>query len=127
MLYVNRELGPMLSGEGEFTVSEKVSEGEKSLSERLRKAASAGVSADDIAQARDAFYDLSEALIDMEETFGNLTPGPVYLAFCPMARDYQGASWLQVTDTIFNPYFGDAMLRCGEIQKTFSAEGGPAR
>jgi YHS domain-containing protein len=35
-----------------------------------------------------------------------------------MAFDNRGASWLQRGDAINNPYFGQAMLRCGEIKET---------
>jgi Cu(I)/Ag(I) efflux system membrane fusion protein len=92
------------------------------LSEQLHQAASAGAVAVDIVRARDVFYDISRPMIQTQETFGNASSAPVYLAYCPMARDNDGASWLQTTDTISNPYFGDAMLRCGEVQNTFPPE-----
>jgi Cu(I)/Ag(I) efflux system membrane fusion protein len=37
-------------------------------------------------------------------------------AFCPMAFDNKGAEWLQQGNDIFNPYFGEAMLKCGSIR-----------
>ena len=45
------------------------------------------------------------------DTF-DLTDG-VKLAYCPMVK----ASWLQKGDTIRNPYYGSAMLECGEFRK----------
>jgi Cu(I)/Ag(I) efflux system membrane fusion protein len=36
-----------------------------------------------------------------------------------MAFDNKGAEWLQRGTTINNPYFGDEMLRCGEIRSAF--------
>lgn len=38
----------------------------------------------------------------------------VYVQYCPMAFGDQGARWLSFDREILNPYFGDAMLRCGE-------------
>lgn len=39
----------------------------------------------------------------------------LYLQHCPMANNAKGASWLSAEQEIRNPYFGAAMLRCGEI------------
>ena len=36
-----------------------------------------------------------------------------------MAFDNKGAEWLQVGTQVNNPYFGDQMLRCGEIRETY--------
>ncbi len=44
----------------------------------------------------------------------------IFRAFCPMAFDNKGAYWLQDNDRVTNPYFGDMMLRCGEIKETIS-------
>src|SRR5690625_5789886 len=44
-----------------------------------------------------------------------------YLMFCPMAFNNQGAYWLQPNSELLNPYFGDAMLRCGDHLETFEA------
>jgi Cu(I)/Ag(I) efflux system membrane fusion protein len=41
-----------------------------------------------------------------------------------MAFENQGANWLQKDKELRNPYFGDAMLRCGEITQTFFADSG---
>ena len=42
---------------------------------------------------------------------------PVYQTYCPMAFDNQGAYWLSETNEVRNPYFGDAMLNCGWVEK----------
>ena len=39
-----------------------------------------------------------------------------------MARDGEGAAWLQPQAELLNPYFGPAMLRCGDIQQRFDAK-----
>jgi Cu(I)/Ag(I) efflux system membrane fusion protein len=45
-------------------------------------------------------------------------PGqPMYVEFCPMANDFEGADWLSLENDIKNPYFGASMLKCGEVKK----------
>ena len=56
-------------------------------------------------------------------TFGHAREKPVYRVFCPMAFDNKGAEWLQTTADVANPYFGDEMLRCGEIRGKIAADG----
>ena len=43
---------------------------------------------------------------------------PAYRQFCPMALGNKGAYWLSDKKPIRNPYFGDAMLTCGETKET---------
>ncbi len=70
------------------------------------------------AEARDAFFYLSDAMIDLHQSFGHAEQRNYYLTFCPMARDNKGAFWLQTVDTVWNSFYGDEMLRCGEIKDT---------
>jgi Cu(I)/Ag(I) efflux system membrane fusion protein len=42
----------------------------------------------------------------------------VYYQFCPMMNDGKGAYWLSETKDIRNPYYGEAMLTCGETKET---------
>ncbi|MCF6308835.1 MAG: hypothetical protein L3J09_12915, partial [Flavobacteriaceae bacterium] len=44
----------------------------------------------------------------------------VYLEFCPMADGNNGGFWLSYDKEIKNPYFGQAMLTCGEVIETFN-------
>ena len=69
-----------------------------------------------IEDQREAFYPLSQQLTMTLKVFP--IPTPVYQAFCPMAFDNKGATWLQENDQVLNPYFGDMMLHCGEIKET---------
>jgi Cu(I)/Ag(I) efflux system membrane fusion protein len=46
----------------------------------------------------------------------------LYVQFCPMANDNQGAQWLSTEEEIRNPYYGDAMLSCGSIVEVLSIE-----
>jgi hypothetical protein len=34
-----------------------------------------------------------------------------------MAKDGKGAMWLSETKEIKNPYFGDKMMECGEVNE----------
>jgi membrane fusion protein, copper/silver efflux system len=73
---------------------------------------------DDLITFRDNFARLSGNILEMVELFG-LEKEKVYKIFCPMAFDNQGAYWLSETDDIRNPYFGESMLRCGEVIETY--------
>ena len=64
----------------------------------------------DLKTAREVFKRLSNSLIESLDK-QNKPAGQYLKAFCSMA----GASWLQVGQTIQNPYFGKSMLRCGSI------------
>ncbi len=72
----------------------------------------------DIEEQREHFNMLSEAMLETTESFG-LEIDKTYRQFCPMAFDDEGAFWLSESDEILNPYFGDMMLRCGEVKETY--------
>jgi len=92
----------------------------KAVADKSRSLASAA----DIEAARDDFFYVSNAVIDMVRVFGHSGAGPYYLTFCPMARGGDGAWWLQTVDTVWNSYWGDRMLRCGSVEEEFPpAEG----
>jgi Cu(I)/Ag(I) efflux system membrane fusion protein len=72
-------------------------------------------------QIRERFEALSLALIALQEKIGHPGSAPIFLAYCPMAFNNRGSSWLQSRDPeIANPYFGAEMLRCGEIKQRFA-------
>lgn len=81
----------------------------------IKTAASSLAKETDIAIQRNYFKPLSSSITKAVELFGiNQT---VYLQFCPMADGDKGANWLSLTEEIFNPYFGDAMLKCGSVEQ----------
>ncbi len=90
-------------------------------SKKLRTQASKGKSAKDIAAARDVFFHLSNAIIELHDTFGHAMDHDYFLTFCPMARNNKGAFWLQTVDTVYNSFYGASMLRCGAIKKTLTS------
>ena len=71
-----------------------------------------------IDEARTYFGDMSKGIMDLEQAFGHREDEIWNIAFCPMAFDFKGASWIQRGETINNPYFGEQMLRCGSIEQT---------
>ncbi len=82
----------------------------------LRPAAGKISESGGIDAARDGFFDLSSAVIELHETFGHASGSAYFVIHCSMARDSAGADWLQAEKTVWNPYFGETMLRCGEVK-----------
>jgi membrane fusion protein, copper/silver efflux system len=80
-----------------------------------------------IEEQRNEFNFLSTAMISTIEGFGNTGP-LLYLQYCPMANNDEGAYWLSREEIIANPYFGASMLRCGEVRGRYPkpAEESPA-
>ena len=70
---------------------------------------------DDIKVQRDHFKHLSSHLTKAIQLFG--INEIVYVEFCPMADNNNGAYWLSKEEKVLNPYFGDAMLKCGEVKQ----------
>ncbi|MDJ1498869.1 DUF3347 domain-containing protein [Cytophagaceae bacterium DM2B3-1] len=69
---------------------------------------------------RAGFEDLSKIMYEVVNTYGATTT--VYKQYCPMALNDKGAYWLSVNKEIKNPYFGDKMLECGEVQEVLTFE-----
>ncbi|MAW60605.1 MAG: hypothetical protein CMJ94_07195 [Planctomycetes bacterium] len=74
---------------------------------------------EDLAALRVAFHEVSLASLSLLRRFGNPLGEQLHEAYCPMAFDDQGAPWVQREEEIANPYFGDEMLRCGELRASF--------
>jgi Cu(I)/Ag(I) efflux system membrane fusion protein len=84
--------------------------------ERMLKALS---EQSDIEKQRHEFIALSAHFIDWASQ-GLTADETLYVQFCPMANDNQGAKWLSTESEIRNPYYGDAMLSCGSIVEVLS-------
>lgn len=93
----------------------------------LRSALATGAKAKDIEALRKPFEPISRSLISLEVIFGHQGPAKLYRAYCPMAFDDKGAPWIQRDDEIRNPYFGDAMYRCGDITDAYPGLAGGGR
>ncbi len=77
-------------------------------------AAKAVEAAGDLKKAREAFAKLSAAVIAAANAEGWKGLEGVKLGFCPMAP--APGNWLQKEDKVRNPYYGTAMLECGELK-----------
>jgi len=73
----------------------------------------------DLAGLRKEFAGFSDQMTTLVSTF-ELGEAEIYVDFCPMALNDQGAYWLSEFENIENPYFGSAMLTCGLVKRTFS-------
>ena len=69
----------------------------------------------DIIIQRNHFKELSSNLISAIQIYG--INKKVYVEFCPMVNSNQGAYWLSKEEKVINPYFGEAMLTCGEVKQ----------
>ncbi len=74
-------------------------------------------SSTDIAEQRVSFAEFNNTFYTSIKSFG-LHHGTVYYQYCPMANGDEGAYWLSTFKEIKNPYFGEAMLSCGETRET---------
>jgi len=86
----------------------------------LRRTAEALQRAPDLRARRLALQPFMQALVRFERTPGLATSRPLWVVHCPMATDAGGADWLSATAEVLNPYWGDAMLRCGDVVRPFA-------
>ncbi|PWG04942.1 efflux RND transporter periplasmic adaptor subunit [Polaribacter aquimarinus] len=86
-----------------------------SLVKEIQSSATSISKTSDIKAQRDHFKHLSSHLINAVQLFG--VNEKVYVEFCPMADNNNGAYWLSKEEKVINPYFGEAMLTCGEVKK----------
>jgi len=91
-------------------------ESDESL-QAIREDATYIASAKIVDQQRERFSALSEKVFVLLGESVSL-PATVYRQYCPMAQENKGAYWISVSDQIRNPYFGDKMLKCGEVVAT---------
>lgn len=68
------------------------------------------------------FINQSKALINAVQSFGTTFRTPLYVQFCPMANDNTGATWISKEENIVNPYFGDVMLTCGNVESVIEGK-----
>ena len=85
------------------------------LEKEIKTAAISISNTSDIKEQRNNFKSLSLHLAKTIQLFG--VNENVYYQFCPMADDNNGAYWLSKEQNVINPYFGDAMLTCGEVKQ----------
>ncbi len=77
----------------------------------------------DIEKQRSAFSTLGGDLTNTVQVLGvDVGKNTLYLEFCPMANNNTGAYWLSFDKKIKNPYFGQKMLKCGEVKQTLTGQ-----
>ncbi|MCB8995504.1 MAG: efflux RND transporter periplasmic adaptor subunit [Bacteroidales bacterium] len=89
------------------------------ISDLIQKQTKIIDSSNEMEKQREAFILLSEKLHQAIKMYG-LMGKTVYYQFCPMANSGVGAYWLSEFKDIRNPYYGEAMLTCGETKETLS-------
>ena len=86
-----------------------------SLEKEIKSSATSISKTSGIKVQREHFKHLSSHLINAVQLFG--VNEKVYVEFCPMADNNKGAYWLSEEEKVINPYFGEAMLTCGEVKQ----------
>ncbi|EAQ41071.1 efflux RND transporter periplasmic adaptor subunit [Polaribacter sp. MED152] len=86
-----------------------------SLEGEIKSSATSISETSDIKSQRDHFKHLSSHLINAVQLFG--VNEKVYVEFCPMADNNNGGYWLSKEEKVINPYYGEAMLTCGEVKQ----------
>ena len=85
------------------------------LEKELKSSTKSITEVSNIKEQRNHFKHLSSHLGSAIQLFG--VNEKVYNQFCPMADNNKGAYWLSKEEKVLNPYFGDAMLTCGEVKQ----------
>ena len=101
----------LLTGEAHMVCMKQI----ETLKGSVEKIAGAG----EIESQRLEFAAFNSTFYNTISVFG-LPGGTVYYQYCPMANGDAGAYWLSTFKEIKNPYFGDAMLACGETRETLA-------
>ena len=78
--------------------------------------AAAIAASSDIKVQRNSFDELT-AEVETAIKSAGLASGKVYKQYCPMAKNGEGAYWLASESEINNPYYGEEMLKCGEVKE----------
>lgn len=95
----------------------------KTIGDQLMNRSMAAMNESDIEELRKHFEAVSQSALALERMFGHTGKAAHFEMYCPMALENRGASWLQESDELLNPYFGASMLRCGEVRETFAPTG----
>ncbi len=88
------------------------------LNKTLKSSSNAIANSEDIKVQRKQFKILSEHFILAVQSFGINEIS--YQQYCPMADSDKGAYWLSKEKQVLNPYFGDMMLKCGEVKQVIN-------
>jgi membrane fusion protein, copper/silver efflux system len=110
----------------------KASETWKKLSDTMLTNLKRIEDAREIAAMREGFDPVSEAFAKVMLGFRHAMKNPIFLYHCPMAFDSQGAYWIESSQNVRNPYFGETpykgqqMLKCAELVEKIPPESFPS-
>lgn len=85
------------------------------LNEGLKGIASSA----DIEETRTELSIISESIYALAKAY-HPNETALYVQFCPMAKNGEGATWVSNTNEVINPYMGQRMLKCGRTQETLN-------
>lgn len=85
--------------------------------EHIQAEASEIADAETVGAQRGYFATLSKNVFELNKAI-DTGEESLYLEYCPMAFDNKGGYWLSSEQEIMNPYFGEAMLKCGRVAET---------
>ncbi|MBR9832396.1 DUF3347 domain-containing protein [bacterium] len=72
-------------------------------------------------EQRDIFVTLSAEMTKVIKD-NDISKGEIYITFCPMANNNEGAYWLSNDKEIHNPYLGLEMSKCGSVKEILNAD-----
>jgi Cu(I)/Ag(I) efflux system membrane fusion protein len=87
---------------------------EKSHLEKSIEMLNAIASSDKLEDQRSLFVVLNQNIVPLAMNMENSNT-PLFIQKCPMADRNRGAYWMSTDREIRNPYYGDAMMKCGSI------------
>lgn len=73
----------------------------------------------DLVIQREHFITLSANMISISTNLKEIS-NSLFVQNCPMANKNKGANWLSREKEIRNPYYGEAMMTCGEVKQVIS-------
>lgn len=85
------------------------------IRERMEEALAGMLTAGDIQGVRVMLQPLTSALEVAIVSYHAGQVEPIYRAYCPMAFNDRGGTWLQAGPEVRNAYFGATMFRCGVV------------
>jgi membrane fusion protein, copper/silver efflux system len=107
-------LKKMLNAVNESKLEEPAKKEWKTIKSSLDKTVLQLTKAKNIGELRNDFDELSNTMIQLTRTFKPFGD-KLYIQHCPMANNDKGADWLSISQEVKNPYYGSAMLGCGEV------------
>lgn len=117
-----KELGASLAKVDETSLAPEQKKTYDDLKDDIKEHAEhIGSNGSNIEHQREHFDLLSKDMIDLVKATGSSTT--LYMDFCPMYNNKKGASWLSETKEIKNPFYGNKMLKCGQVKEEIKPKG----